>query len=425
VIERITFPDTRAPGKSLSLRPLAILDDAHTLHPAQFRALHHWLARRELRIARWMIARFDVLLPQEALAAITDESSDAVSYPGLKADRETETILLQSSGPRREQRTLFRKIAKDMSTRYLRRMPLLSAKNLVSLGDLLSDDVTRFPPSKVGELEAKVGATQRRLRISDARREALWKEVEEFRAEGDLVSKEVGLAMLSIMMHRYDKRRGQPSMFETDDDPEPTKPVAANTSVLESARLHLLHEFDRPYYYGIDDLCDASSENAEQFLQLAAVLVETIATQVIREKGASLDPRMQNKLLRQRGEGIIEGWNFPHHASVRRLVTKIAERCVTVTKQLNGWLTPNAYGLEQDVFDVLAERQPELGRVLQFGVAYNAITLVPHYPCKGKTWCLLELGGMVILKHGLTLRRGGFLEGRMHELLGMMQEDES
>lgn len=420
IIEHITIPDPST-GEPFRLRPLTILDDAHELHPAQFQALHHWLARRELRIARWLIARFDVLLPHEALAALTDERSDAVSYPGLKASRETVTILLQSSGPRREQRTLFRKMAKDMSSRYLRQLQLLSAKNLHSLVDLLRDDAAPMPQSKQNQLESKIKALQKKLSIADSRRATLWKEVQDYRVGGKPVTSDLAMAMLAVMMHRYEKRRGQPNMFETEDDPDPTKPVAANASVLEAARLHLLHEFDQPFFYGIDDLCDASSENAEQFLQLAAVLVETVVTQVIRERSASLDPRMQNKLLRQRGEGIIEGWNFPHYTAVSRLVDQIAEKCVAVTMLPNGWLTPNAYGIRQDEFDSLAKTHVDLARVLQFAVAYNALTLVPHYPCKNKEWCLLELGGMVILKHGLTLKRGGFIEGTVSELSAIVQ----
>jgi len=42
-----------------------------------------------------MIARFDVLLPQEALAALSEDRSDAASYPGLSQDREIEVILLK------------------------------------------------------------------------------------------------------------------------------------------------------------------------------------------------------------------------------------------------------------------------------------------------------------------------------------------
>src|SRR5262249_45556116 len=58
VIDHISLEDPGDPSKTQSLRPLVILDDANHLHPNQFRVLQHWLARRELRIARWMIARF-------------------------------------------------------------------------------------------------------------------------------------------------------------------------------------------------------------------------------------------------------------------------------------------------------------------------------------------------------------------------------
>ena len=53
VIDRIevTTPSLNQ-GKPLRLAPLIMLDDAHSLHPSQFGALRHWLARRELRLAR-------------------------------------------------------------------------------------------------------------------------------------------------------------------------------------------------------------------------------------------------------------------------------------------------------------------------------------------------------------------------------------
>lgn len=403
-------------------RPLAILDDAHVLHPAQFAALQRWLARRELRIARWMLARFDVLLPQEALAAVVEDRSDAASYPGLSQDREIEVVLLQSSGPRRENRTNFRRMAKDMASRYLRRMPLFSDRNLTVLGDLLPDDEVILTASETKRLKESIDATQRRLQIADSRRDAFEKDVAEYRVGGKPVAHDVGLAMLAIMFHRYDRRRGGPSMFGEEDDPEPSRPVTANPSVFEAARLHLVQKFDRPFYFGIDDLCDASSENAEQFLQLAAVLVETSATQIIRSKPASLNAESQHRLLRKRGGQIIDGWDFPQDVLVRRLVTAIAKRCVEVTEQPNGWLTPNAFGIRQEEFNALPTSHAELAHVLQFAVAYNAITLVPHYPCKKQEWCLLELGGMVILKHGLTLKRGGFVESTAQELTGMLEE---
>lgn len=423
IIDSIRIP-FRAEGQAetIELRPLAILDDAHILHPTQFRALERWLARRELRIARWMIARFDVLLPQEALVAAIEDPSDAASYPGLKQDREVETVLLQSSGARRENRTTFRRMAKDMAGRYLRRMPLLSTRNLVVLGDLLGDQEVTLTDSEFRRLADSVDAAQRQLQVPDARRDLFTKDVDGFRVKGTPVAGDLALAMIAIMMHRHAKRRGEPSIFGPEDDPEVSRPVTANLSVYEAARLHLLHRFERPYYYGIDDLCDASSENAEHFLQLAAILVETVVTQVIRSKAALLSPETQHKLLRKRGNQIIEGWDFPHHPLVRRLVTEIARRCIETTRMPNGWLTPNAFGIRQDEFNSLPASYPELARVLQFGVAYNAITLVPQHQTKGDEWCLIELGGMVILKHGLTLKRGGFIESTAKELAGILQE---
>jgi hypothetical protein len=298
----------------------------------------------------------------------------------------------------------------------------LSTRDLVVLGDLLGDEEVTITASEYRQLCDRVDAAQRRLQVAETRRAGFEKEVSEFKVGGRAVTEDIGLAMVSVMLHRYDRRRKGPSMFGEEDDQEPSRPVTPNPSVYEAARLHLLQRYDRPYYYGIDSLCDASSENAEQFLQLASVLVETAATQIIRSRPASVSAADQHRLLRKRGGQIIEGWNFPQHLLVRRLVTGIAMRCVEVTKQPNGWLTPNAFGIPQEVFDTLSHSHADLAHVLQFAVAYNAITLVPHYPCKGKEWCLLELGGMIVLKHGLTLKRGGFVESTAHELNGMLEE---
>jgi hypothetical protein len=226
--------------------------------------------------------------------------------------------------------------------------------------------------------------------------------------------------MLAVMMHRFDNRRGKaaPALFEMDDEEgtETSTSVAANDAVREAALYQLFHRFDRPYYYGIDDVCDASSENAEQFLQLAAGLVEAIATQIARAKAPTLTPAMQHRLLRERSEKITAAWSFPHDDKVRGLVEEIARRCLQKSLEPNGAVIANAFGIPQNEFDTLAESHPDLARVLQFAIAYNAITVVPHHSCKKKEWCLLELGGIVLLKFGLTLKRGGFIEGRVVDL---------
>lgn len=425
IIDQIEAPgEPIGVGGTVTLVPLAIFDDGHVLHPSQFRALERFLVRRELRIARWLVARFDVLLPEEALAAAIEDRSDPAEFPGITADRDTEPILLQSSGKRRKQRDRFRTLAKDMASRYLRRMPLLSGKGLTSLGNLLGDSGVHLTAGRLKELQEKVDRTQQQLRVPEAQRRSFTEQIRAFRGGVATTPQDVELGMLLVMMHRYDvrRRRNGPTLFEMDDDSDSGPSVAANPSVYEAALFQLFRHYDRPYYFGIDDLCDASSENAELFLQLSAQLVEAVATQVARNRPPTLTPGEQQKLLRERAGDIIDKWSFPHDDAVRRLVSKIAERCLEKSLEPNGAVIANAFGLMQSDFETLAATLPHLGRVIQFAVAYNAVTLVPHHACKNKEWCLLELGGMALLNHGLTLKRGGFIEGSPIELAGFLKE---
>jgi hypothetical protein len=419
-IDRIRVPVTQGSETGhRDLVPLAIFDDAHVLHPEQFRAFEHFLVRRELRIARWIIARFDVLLPEEALAAAIEDRSDPTEYPGVTSGRDTEAILLQSSGRRRKQRERFRALAKDMATRYLRRMSLLNEKGLTILGNLLSEEEVGLTPGRLRELEGRVAATQKRLKITDGQREIFENQVQEFWGTKTPVPRDIALGMIHVMLHRLGVRRGRssPSLFGEDgEEPEIAIIVAANSSVYEAAVFHLFRDYDRPYYYGIDSLCDASSENAELFLRLTADLVDAVATQLIRSKPPSLTPSMQHKLLRERGAKIMDKWDYPQERSVRRVVQNIAELCLEKSMQPNGAVIANAYGILQSEFDTLAQVAPETARTLQFAVAYNAVTLVPNHSCKNKEWCLLELGGVGLLKYGLTLKRGGFIEGTARQL---------
>lgn len=425
VIERIRVHlDLQGVPHTIVLRPLLILDDAHALHPDQFTGAKRWLAGRELRIARWMLTRLDILTPREVLqqvyARVEDES------PALMGTRDVLPIALQSSGDdkdRREPRTAFRRMARDMAGRYLRRMPVFERKGLRRLEDLLSTEEPTLPDSKMAELSRSVDATQRRLGIAATRRTALEAEIDRYAesTKSTRVTPDVRLAMLNIMMHRYANRIPQGSLFGIGagaDDPDPSRPVQAKKEIVAGARLHLLHRFDRPFYYGIDMLADASTENAEQFLQLARRLVDVSEVQLTRGRQATLDAATQHKHLRERAAEMLHQWSFPFYQRVKRLTDEVARRCLERSLRPSAVLGAgaNAYGIRQDEFNQIHQRNPELARVLQFAVAYNAMTLVPDYDCKHEKWCLLELGGLVIVREGLTLNRGGFIEGSAEEL---------
>ncbi|MGN9268171.1 hypothetical protein, partial [Enterococcus faecium] len=101
----------------------------------------------------------------------------------------------------------------------------------------------------------------------------------------------------------------------------------------------------------------------------------------------------------------------PHVRIVRALTDEIAKQCVAKTLEPNASLGggPIGFGILQDEFEAIPANNPELAQVLQFAVAYNTITLVPDHGTKKQKWCLLELGGTLLIKNGLTLSRGDFL----------------
>lgn len=407
------------------LRPLVMLDDAYVLHPKQFESMQNWLKRRELRVARWVLTRLDVLYPNEALRVVTEERSEGIQLPGVTTTRTTTHITLQGESENRSaMRKEFRKMAKDMANRYLRIMPLFNDRGHANLTNLLNTEPTMLSEGRCQELRANINSTQTRFNISASHRQALENEIKRYGATNPAVAEDIRLSMLSVLMHRSHKRaaRHQKS-FQFDDEvqTESTKPLTADTGVYDAARIHLLHKFDRPYYFGIDDLCDASSDNAEQFLRLAAILVENSATRIIRSKPASLDASTQHKLLRQRASEVVDQWDFPESSVARKLCDAMVKLCLEKSLEGNASLGhgANAYGIPQTEFDALHESHPDLSRVLQFGIAYNAFSVIANYSCKNQEWCLIELGGMVILKSGLTLKRGGFIEGSLEKLAGM------
>lgn len=423
VIERIEV--SRSEGERLALTPLVILDDVHTLHPRQYELVQRWLARRELRVARWMLTRLDILRPETALAAWTDDASARADLPGISPQRDITVIPLQSApSDRRQQRVRFRHMARDMADRYLRLMPLFHTKRLQSLASLLSTEQESLSNTKLCELERAVDRDARALDILPSRVEQLREQVEAFKVEDPKITHEIRLQMLRIAMARHSVRtKRHKGLFDETPDPDPLKPIKIDGVIAEAAALQLLHAFNRPFYYGFDDLSDASTENAEQFLRLAAKLVEASASQLVRGKAAPLTPNVQNTLLRTEAERFIAGWSFPEASRVRRLVKRVAERCEAVSLEPNAPLGSgaNAFGITQDEFDILYRSHPTLARVLQFAIAYSAFSVVPRYDCKNKTWCLLELGGIPILERGLTLKRGGFIESSPDEMQSFLE----
>lgn len=412
VIERIRI---RYHEKTLDLRPLIIFDDAHSLHPDQFTELLRWLSKREIRVSRWVLTRLDALSPREVLL-YRGRSKESVT---LANSRDRTVIRMQNRGNKPWRPRAFRAMAKDMANRYLSKMEVFSRRSLHSLGDLLPAGAVDLSAGKHQQLQSRVSNLQRRYGISSGQRSRLEHLIADTLAT---YSDSVRLGVLSILFERHAKR-AQMNLFAHEKD-ESNRPLNIDASVADGARIHLLHTYDLPYYFGIDTLCDASSENAEQFLQLAAQLVSHSETQIILGNSPTITSGTQHNLLRQRAKSIVEEWNFPQCQLVRRLSDGIAKECLTKSLEGNASLGGGAggFGVPQEEFTAIPESSEDLARVLQYGVAYNAFVLLPEHLTKGRVWCVIELGGVLRLYHGLTLRRGGFLEREVRDLKRLLED---
>jgi hypothetical protein len=408
-------------GERIRLKPLIILDDVHTLHPKQFEGLFRMLTRREMKIGRWMMMRLDALSPTAAFR------SPEEALAGLKKDRDYVDILLQSQGSRGEERRQFRKMATDMANRYLPLVQPLRDRHYTQFGPLLREDAPRLPDGKIEDLRRLVDREQRQLQIAPQRRQKVVELVAQYvkGAKSTDTTEDVRLAMERVLLHRYIKRleTHSPGLFEMGD-PEPKKPLKADSTIAEGARIHLHHKFGRPLHYGLEDLCDASNENAELFLQLAGALVARMETRAIRNLDPALTPSQQQSELKSKAEEIVENWSFPFSRKVRSFVDWVAMDCLSVSEAPNARLGAgaNAIAIPEEEMPAFLEGNSELLLVLKFAIAYGAIVAVRDYGQGGTYWCLLELSGPVCLKHGLTLKRGGFLESSVGKLLTAYEE---
>ena len=417
VFEFFEVPGDTGP---LRLKPLLICDDAHVLHPDQVDDLIRGLSLREVRIARWVLMRIDALRPHEVLRPDGDA---AEGVPGFSRGRDMVAIWMQSEGGRSANRRAFRKIARDMSDRYLQQMPVFARNNLTSLADMLNENVKAVSEARVKSLEASL-RSGRRAGISPTRRAEIESHVDNYLLHGEERSKgatppELRLMMVRILLERYLRRVPQASLFEGTINAEPSMALKADSTVRNAAEMQLFQEFGRAFFYSFDTLCDAATENAEKFLRLAGHLVAQIETQIIRKRPSTLSPEEQNKLLRERARDLLNEEDLPERSRVMRLCQTIADDCLKQTQgELNAPLGEgaNAWGVSQADFDRIPESHPGLARALQSGVAYNMFTLVRDYKNQGEQWCLIELTGIWSLKEGLSLKRGSFLERSVSDL---------
>ncbi len=400
-------------GNVIPLRPLVMFDDVHVLHPEQRDGLFTSLARREIKFGRWLMMRLDALSPGAVLG-----QPGAQETHNLASGRDYLQIRMQGTNGRGPERRQFRSMALDMANRYLPLVQVLKNRGATDFQALIPAGAGTLTPTRVKELATAVTKDQRKLEITDARRSEIERLVDEHLAGATRYdqSDELKLAMTRILMHRYANRIQHltPSLFE-DFDPEPKTPLTVNAGVAEGAKLHLHHAYKRPLHFGLEDLCDASNENAEIFLQFSGALVARMETRAIRNQTPALSASIQEGALVEKANAIMDGWSFAYAARIRRMVETIAKECLEVSLGANARLGAGANAVavpEQEMAELLAD-ESDLALLLKHALANGTISVVRDYGQGGKSWCLIELSGIVCVANGLTLKRGGFLEKRI------------
>jgi hypothetical protein len=400
-------------GRELYLKPMVIIDDAHELHPRQLEDVDIWLRDREIKIARWMLTRVDSLNLEDFRRVLCDGETGS---PGTNPGRDRVRILLQGTDNR--DRRQFRSIAADVARRYLQPLAAFHRRGNLNLRTLLNTS----PATMLSDTELRTLQSEN-ARLIEAN-QLTSENVESMEVAFPTgLTLDVKVAVTRIMLERELKRTPQRSLFgpPTEDSFEADF-SKVQRAVVTGAELQLLHRFDRPFYFGFERLADAANQNIEQFVSLASVLVDRLETQAIRGRPLALDARQQHKAVREQAENLIAQWDFPYAPQVRRLVDFIGDKCRELTLRPNAPLADgaNAYGISASDLSSLGS-EDELARVLHYALAYQALVLVEPYDCKGKTWALLELGGVAIISKGLTHSRGGFVEGTLHRLKNAME----
>jgi hypothetical protein len=418
-LEAIQVPNI--PGvteQAVTLQPMLILDDAHELHASQFADIDLWLRNRDIKIARWVMTRVDAIGHTEFRKALADELKPSRAGTTPRRDRLIKPMQREST------RVKFRPVARDVSKRYFSQMPIFVRRGIENLDKCLREEAPTLSTAQLRDLNIQVKALESESGLPVGSLRALKAQIP------DSLKPDVSSAIYRILLQREIKNRAQGDMFSLEDDspqeeegtenePIEIRKSAWTSRLVQGAEIQLLHDFERPFYFGFDRLADCSTANIEQFIGLAGALVEQVEAKIIRGKEPTLDPREQHRVLLAHARDAIKQWDFPRSELVKRVVNFIAAKCVTRTTEPNAPLTQgaNAFGIPQAEMDRIAEAGAELVPVLHYALAYNALSIHENYECKKRKWCLFELGGLPIIANGLPLNKGGFVEGKLSELV--------
>ena len=131
-------------------------------------------------------------------------------------------------------------------------------------------------------------------------------------------------------------------------------------------------------HYGFEDLCDASNENAEAFLQCSGELVARMETLVIRNQTPALKAQAQQVLFkerRKRSEWMVICLRWKRSKFVDTIATECLEISMTPNARLGGGA--NAIRVPEFEMSAMLEKEEDVAVVLKHALANGAISVRP------------------------------------------------
>ena len=262
---------------------------------------------------------------------------------------------------------------------------MFNRRRLNNLSDLLSTAPEVVSHGKRERLAEHADVLQRRHNISADRRAALEQDVSAYLTGTSEGGEDMHLAMLAVLFERYAKRVPQKGLFDQpEEDVEPNRPLTVDASIAEGPASICFTATIVPIISGSTLFATQVRRMRSSSYNWPLGSYPSRRPSSSRAKAPTLRSSVQHKLLRDRAAEMVRAWDFPQQQLVRRLADGIAKQCVVKSLEGNASLGggATAFGIPQEEFDAIPSTYPDLARVLQFGVAYNAFGLVPDHGTK-------------------------------------------
>jgi len=412
VLRSFSGPQIEIPGVYIPEICLTMFDDVQDLTPWQQGDLVKDLQNRDIRTARWIARRLDVLSIDELLQS---GGTDGRDYQRRRMEDWA-----------RVNRAKFRGLLETIADRRIRKTDL----GVNSFASLLDSELTT-QSEILGATAASEKAREDLLAAhGDEVAYSSWIEVTEAdcgdRPDTHLESAKHWRALDIITNRRRPKREARLS----HEPRSPDELYRQKTSdVLTAAELLVALDHRLPFYYGFSRISGLASSNIEQFLRIGGAIFDKLLLLQVTGRRSNISATEQDQIARRLAIAAIEAIprDVPFGSEVQRLVQSIGTYSREITTREAASYSPGVLGvgLRQSQFQLLLddrviEQRAELGRlrdVLRSSIAHNVLEARGPKKVKGHFWMVFYLNRLLSPAFRLPVVSSQFQEIAMSDML--------